>query len=184
MIGFVVCGLSGLAVGFIAGILYKAREKKIAVSEAKPEIASLPEIGQEDIIKLINTNSTSDVTALFLEHKVHAHMPGFYDKYQHIVKQSQELYYQELKTVLSKRRQDILQPLYERCPVLSSQDIILLLLSEMLKDNKTIAHAMGINSEALKKRKTRLKSKLATCGLDFESIVEAGLRLPVPPAGV
>ena len=73
-----------------------------------------------------------------------------------------------------------MQKLQDRGLKLSTQDLILLLLCELRKDNKTIAHIMGINLETLKKRKTRLKSKFSVTGLDFETFMEEGVSKPVP----
>ncbi len=178
MIGFVVCLCAGLIIGFVVGVLYR-RKKHGRMSLSEPETA-LSAGGLDDVLRLANVNIMSDLSGLVSDHKVVEHMPGFFENFQDLIKQGQENYYTELWHILNYYRGERLQKLQDRGLKLSTQDLILLLLCELRKDNKTIAHIMGINLETLKKRKTRLKSKFSVTGLDFETFMEEGVSKPVP----
>lgn len=182
MFGFSVCLGAGLVVGFVAGMLFRRKQsRQLPVTE--PETVLVKEGGLDEILRLANVNVMSDLSALVAEHKVGEHMPGFFEDFQDLIKQGQENYYTELWHILSCCRGGRLQKLQDCGLKLSNQDLILLLLCELRKDNKTIAHLMGINPETLKKRKTRLKSKFSAAGMDFEAILEGNASQPVPLAG-
>ena len=75
-------------------------------------------------------------------------------------KQEKDFYFSELVTVCAGNRKDEILDLYERYPGLSTQDVLLWLMMEIHTDNKTISRILGIQAEALKKRKARLKLKM------------------------
>lgn len=182
MFGFGVCLGIGLVVGFIIGILWRRKQwGQLSVSD--PETALAEEGGLDDVLRLANANVMSDLAVLVAEHKVVEHMPGFFENFQDLIKQGQENYYKELWHILSHYRGERLQKLQGCGLKLSTQDLILLLLCELRKDNKTIAHLMGVNLETLKKRKTRLKSKFSIGGQDFEAFMEGDVSQLAPPAG-
>lgn len=70
------------------------------------------------------------------------------------------MYFNELITIFSKNRREYVRDLFDQHTGLSIQDVLLLLMSEMELDNKTMSRILGISTETLKKRKTRLKSKM------------------------
>lgn len=151
MFGFGVCLAIGLVVGFIIGILWRRKQwGQLPVSD--PETALAEEGGLDDVLRLANANVMSDLAVLVAEHKVVEHMPGFFENFQDLIKQGQENYYKELWHILSHYRGERLQKLQGCGLKLSTQDLILLLLCELRKDNKTIAHLMGVNLETLKKK--------------------------------
>lgn len=182
MIVLCVCLCAGLIAGFVLGVVYRRKREKQA-SLPEPEEVFGTEGGLEDVLCLANANIMSELAALVAEHKVVEHMPGFYENFQFLIKQGQEDYYTELWRILSHYRGEYLQKLQNCGLKLSTQDLILLLLCELRKDNKTIAHIMGINLETLKKRKTRLKSKFTLGGLDFEAFMREGVSQPAPLVG-
>lgn len=174
MIGFGVCLCIGLIVGFIIGILYRRKQfGQMVLSERGTALAAEERL--DDVLRLANVNIMGDLSALVAEHKMAEHMPGFYENFQHLLKQGQDDYYTELWHILSGSREETLQKLQDCGLKLSTQDLILLLLCGLRRDNKTIAHIMGIHPETLKKRKTRLKSKFSAAGLDFETFMGGGV---------
>lgn len=178
MISFCVCLCVGIIIGFVAGILYRRRQRK-QMCPPEPGTVLSAERGLDDVLRLANANIVGDLLALTAEHRVGEHMPGFYENFQQLMKQGQDDYYAELWYILSNYREK-LPDCVLKLPI---QDLILLLLCELRKDNKTIAHIMGINLETLKKRKTRLKSKLSAAGLDFETFMGEGASQLEPLAG-
>lgn len=182
MLSFSICLGVGLLIGFAVGILFgRKRYRKLPVSEPEPVVVK--EGGLDDILRLANVNIMSDLSALVAEHKVVEHMPGFFENFQDLIKQGQENYYTELWHILNCYRGERIKKLQDCGLKLTHQDLILLLLCEFRKDNRTIAHLMGINLETLKKRKTRLKSKFSMGGLHFETFMEGDASQSVPLAG-
>lgn len=118
------------------------------------------DITLQDIIRLAALNTTLDVSSLIIEYKINVKMPEFYEKYQALNKHEKEQYFGELMEIFSKDKKEYVQDLFDRYSGLSTQDVLLLLMSGMQLDNKTIAQILGINMGTLKKRKTRLKSKM------------------------
>lgn len=127
-----------------------------------PETPASPKIGvtMEDILRLVSLNNSASLHALLLQYRIHVKMPEFYEKYQAANKKEKEFYFDELITIFARNREEEMQDLYENYPGLSSQDVLLWLLMEAHLDNKTIARILEISFEALKKRKSRLKSKM------------------------
>lgn len=132
----------------------KGKNKPLFVEREKVDISI------EDIIRLAALNNTLDVSSLIMVHKINVKMPEFYEKYQTLIKQEKELYFTELIAIFSKNRREYVQNLFNQNPCLSVTDVLLVLMLGTNIDNKTIARIMGVSMDTLKKRRTRLKTKL------------------------
>lgn len=159
-----------LGASIVVAIWWSAREKQ--QSENSWIEKDKVDITIQDIIRLAALNTTLDVSSLIVEYKINVKMPEFYEKYQILSKQEKELYFNELIAIFSKKRREYVQDLFDRHAGLSAQDVLLLLMCEMQLDNKTIAHIMGLSAETLKKRKTRLKSKMNIGNLPVKGAAE------------
>lgn len=113
-----------------------------------------------DIVKLANTNYIEQLDILIRESNVMGKLPAFYEKYLELNKSNKEDYFQNLVEVLGKTKQEYINELLNNHPEVSTQEILLLILMKAGIDNKTIARILFINTETLKKRKSRLKVKL------------------------
>lgn len=113
-----------------------------------------------DIVKLANTNYIEQLDILIRESNVMGKLPAFYEKYLELNKSNKEDYFQNLLEVLGKNKQEYINELLNNHPEVSTQEILLLILMKAGIDNKTIARILFINTETLKKRKSRLKVKL------------------------
>lgn len=143
-----------IAVGVFWFVRKKPEESPVWMEKEKIDITI------QDIIRLAALNTTLDVTSLIIEYKINIKFPEFYERYQALNKRERELYFDELITIFSKNRPEYVRELYDQHPVLSTQDVLLLLMNEMKLDNKTIARVLALSMETLKKRKTRLKAKI------------------------
>jgi hypothetical protein len=150
--------VAGVLVG-MGGMWLLRRKNKTGDSKGNRMPAGL-EITLNDIIHLASLNSISDLNALMIEYRIPVKYPVFYEKYQMLSKQEKDFYFSELVTVCAGNRKDEILDLYERYPGLSTQDVLLWLMMEIHTDNKTISRILGIQAEALKKRKARLKLKM------------------------
>lgn len=148
----------GVLLGGLFMWVFSGRYRKNPCSETPVS----PQIGitLEDILRLVSLNSSASLHALLLQYRIHVKMPGFYEEYQAVSKKEKEFYFDELITIFARNREEEIQDLYEKYPGLSPQDVLLWLLMEVHLDNKTIARILEISFEALKKRKSRLKSKM------------------------
>lgn len=170
MIGIYI--LIGLVLGIvIIGGWWKYTEMQKVEKKEGSEKDKI-EITLQDIIRLAALNTTLDVTSLIIEYKINIKMPEFYEKYQGLVKREKELYFNELIAIFSKNKREYVQDLFDRYVGLTPQDVLLLLMGEMEIDNKTMARIMGLGMETLKKRKTRLKSKMQVNATMKEVITE------------
>lgn len=149
--------LLGLGIMYIAlRFVWHERERNKENLIGKDKI----NINLQDIISLAVLNTAVDVGALIIEYKIHVKFPEFYEKYQALNKQEKELYFNELIEILSKNRREYVHGLFDKYPGFTNQDVLLLLMCEMQTDNRTMARIMGLTLETLKKRKTRLRSKM------------------------
>lgn len=148
--------LIGAAIVSVSWWIFESEkdEKKGAKDKDKLDITL------QDIIRLAALNTTLDVSSLIIEYKINVKIPEFYEKYQALNKHEKEQYFSELMAIFSRDKKEYVQDLLDRYSGLSTQDVLLLLMSGMQLDNKTIAQILGINMGTLKKRKTRLKSKM------------------------
>lgn len=148
-------------VGVLAGMLVirLLRGKRKTGDDRGNKVVTGLEITLNDVIRLVSLNSISDLNALMVEYRIPAKLPEFYEKYQMLGKQEKDFYFSELVAVCGRNREEEIQDLYERAR-LSTQDVLLWLMTELHIDNKTITRVFGIQAEALKKRKARLKLKM------------------------
>lgn len=152
--------LIGLIVGILGtGIYFRWKKKEQPGPQGRTEKDKV-EITIQDIIRLAALNIALDVSSLIIEYKINVKNPEFYEKYQGLNKREKDLYFNELITIFSKNRREYVRDLFDQHTGLSIQDVLLLLMSEMELDNKTMSRILGISTETLKKRKTRLKSKM------------------------
>lgn len=169
--------LEYLLTGFLAGGLLvggcwwwigrKKQTEQVVVEKEKVEISL------QDIIRLAALNTVQDIGCLIIAYKINVKMPEFYEKYQALNKQEKELYFNELIAIFSKNKREYVRDLFDKYPGLSTQDVLLLLMTEMQLDNKTMARIMGLSMETLKKRKTRLKSKMNVEGKPVKEVATA-----------
>lgn len=131
------------------------------------------EVTLQDFIRLAALNTALDVGNLILEYKLDEGMPAFYEKYREQNKNWKEAYFLALIDILGRNKREYVRNLYDNYAALSTQDILLLLLWKQGLDNKTMAQVMCSNLDTLKKRKSRLKAKLVTVGLDLKEEVFA-----------
>lgn len=154
---FLILGIS-LGAGIVMlcrkGEENKGKNTPLSVEREKVDISI------EDIIRLAALNNTLDVSSLIMVHKINVKMPEFYEKYQALIKREKELYFTELIAIFSKNRREYVQNLFNHNPSLSVTDVLLVLMLGTNIDNKTIARIMGVSMDTLKKRRTRLKTKL------------------------
>lgn len=153
-IGFVA---GGMLVGGICCFFRKKTERPVVC----PETDKM-DITVQDILRLTALSNASDITSLLIEYKIHVRYPEFYEKYQALSKHGQELYFEELIAIFSKGQPEKVRELYEQYSDLSTQDALLLLMSDLGLDNRTMSRVMALTLEALKKRKTRLNAKIRT----------------------
>lgn len=154
---FIGALLGAMTIGSVWWFTIKQEKRKQGSAE-KDKV----DITVQDIIRLAALNTSLDVGTLIIEYKINVKMPDFYEKYQTLSKHEREQYFNELIAIFSKNRREYVRDLFDTYSGLSTQDVLLLLMSGMLLDNKTIARIMGLSMETLKKRKTRLKSKMQT----------------------
>lgn len=122
------------------------------------------DITLDEIIRLIGIDMTKDIGSLIVEYGLAKKMPEFYEKYQLLSKHAKELYFNELIDIFSRNRKEDVSGLFDKYPSFTHQDVLLLLMSKMKLDNKTMAKIMGLTLDTLKKRKTRLRLKMRTGG--------------------
>lgn len=162
MIVCIVALSASLLTGFIVWILMRSA----MLAKVEEQKTGKINITFEDIIRLVNTNNAGEVNSLITYYKVNVHMPEFYEEIQGHYKRTRDAFYSELIEMMGKDRKESVQTIYNEYPIFSTQDILLLLMCEKHLDNKTMARLMGSNMDTLKKRKMRLKHKIATSGLE------------------
>lgn len=113
-----------------------------------------------DVVKLVNTDYIEQLEVLVRRTDVESILPAFYKKYLKLRRTNQEKYFQSLVEVLGRDKQDYINNLLDNHPDVSTSEILLLLLLEAGADNKTIARLLFIQLASIKKRKSRLRSKL------------------------
>lgn len=116
------------------------------------------DISLQDLIRIATCNT--DASYLILEYKINVKMPEFYEKYQALKKQDKDLYINELIDIFSRNKREYVRGLLDKYISFTKQDVLLLLMCEMQLYNKNMARILGLSQEALKKRKTRLKTKM------------------------
>ncbi len=152
----------GLLVGFILGggcvtfIWLRWENKRIRRRESfeKEKI----DISLQDLLRIATCNT--DINYLIVEYKIDVKMPEFYEKYQALRKQDKDLYINELIDIFSRNKREYVNGLLDKYTSFTKQDVLLLLMCEMQLYNKSMARILGLSQEALKKRKTRLKTKM------------------------
>lgn len=135
-------------------------------SPVKPKPKRKIDITVLDILRLASLSTTLDVTALIMEYRIHIKNPEFYERYQALNKRERELYFDQLIIIFSRNHPENIARWYQKYPNLSTQDMLLLIMSSLELDNKTMAQILVLSPETLKKRKTRLKAKI---GMDLPS---------------
>ncbi|MDL2283338.1 hypothetical protein LJB94_02350 [Odoribacter sp. OttesenSCG-928-G04] len=160
--------LTAIAVGIILGaylffrFLPKASKKKgkgrDVVNSAM--IDSHLNINASDIAKLAHADYIVELDMLVESEELEVKMPEFYQKLSELNKRMRDKYFQNLLEVLIKGNEEWLNDALISRPELSVQDILLILLDHIGFDNKTIAQMLFVSLSTLKKRKTRLNTKL------------------------
>lgn len=152
----------GIVIGAaIVGCIWWLTQEKEEPVQGRVEKEKV-DITVQDIMRLAALNTAVDVSSLIIEYKINKKMPDFYEKYQKLSKHEKDLYFNELIAIFSKNRREYVRDLFDQYGGLSTQDVLLLLMCEMQLDNKTMAMIMGLNKDAFKKRKSRLKVKMHT----------------------
>lgn len=130
------------------------------VLDANTQLMPTMDITLQDIITLASLNPMADINALFANHNIHSVNPAFYEEYMALNKEWKDAYFSQLVEIFSRDEREYARNLYESHPNMNNQDILLLLMDKMQLPNRKIAQIMGVTYDTLKKRKTRLKTKL------------------------
>lgn len=128
------------------------------------------DVSVRDVLRLVNTSFMEEIDTLLEESNISNKQPVFYAKYQGLTKNNRDAYFQNLMEILSKNEPGFVDRLMTDYPDISTQDILLLLLHNAHLENKLIAKVLFINTETLKKRKTRLKAKMGGMMLHSQNI--------------
>ena len=144
----------------------ETREEYTAVQLTESD-SLIRNVSVRELLTLANAGFIEDIEALMEESGVANKQPVFYGKYQELGKANREVYFRNLLEILSKNKPGLVDDLINSYAGISTQDILLLLLTEAGLENKVMARILFINAETLKKRKSRLKVKLKDAGFSF-----------------
>ena len=159
---FIIIGVIVLTALIVGWWLYRrvhapsVPEKTVAVESFVPFLR----LTAEDLIKLANAAYMEQLDTLIKESDVANRMPVFYQNYQELNQKNREAYFQNLLDVLRKDKKEYIDNLLNNRSDISTQEILLLILMKSGVSNKAIAKVLFITPDTLKKRKSRLKSKM------------------------
>lgn len=153
---------------FLLRLKLNDQEKKKTYIVPSDEIKL--EVSTRDIIHLADASCIVGLNDLMEEYDIERKLPSFYQKYHSMIHGVKEKYFETLLSVLSRDSDSYYNRLLNTCLDVSTQDVLLLLLADSGLDNKTCARVLFINSETLRKRKTRLKMKIEQLDLQKNSV--------------
>lgn len=145
------------------------RRKEVPEVEEAPQtpVPATPyrlEMNASDLVKLTNAEYIEQLDLLIQDFHIDNKLPAFYEKYQELNRQNKEKYFQNLLNVIAQGQEENTGGFLADSDM-STQDVLLILLMGMSLDNKTIARVLFISVDTLKKRKTRLKTKMKAKGI-------------------
>lgn len=125
-------------------------------------------IRMQDVIKLANISYIEELEDMMKELGVESKLPVFYKQYQQWSKKNKDSFLENLLKILIKDKGNGIEDLYRQYPAMSNPEILLMWMIEKDVDNKNIARILFTRSDTLKKRKTRLKTKMTQQSLQEE----------------